>query len=282
MLAHKYSFFKLRQSETRQLNEDLEYNYLLNVTLHEIKLSNTCLLIGINPRYEGPKLNLILRSRYLKGNFKIINISSLFNLTFPTTNISCNTKILKSLVEGNNVHCQELVNGSNPTLITNSEIFKREDSNSLIGILKCLLKYINHYSQPINKNQLNILNSTLNDTGFTNFVSLKTLNNKDLKNSIGFYFINNAFSAPNIKKLLSLKLLGFFQNNFSRAKVLITQSNKLETKFIAKLKKGFSLQNHIYLPNTVFFESSGTFLNTEGNFSVITKIVPSLGHSKSD
>ena len=105
LLTHKYPFFKLRQSELQNLNVDLEHNYLLNSNLSDSKIltSNTCLLIGINPRYEGSKLNLKLRSRYLKGNFNVIHLGSLVNLTFSNTNITSNTKILKSLIEGNNL-----------------------------------------------------------------------------------------------------------------------------------------------------------------------------------
>jgi len=120
LLTRKYSFFKLRQSETQNLKIDLGQDYLLGSKLSESRLmaSDTCLLIGVNPRYEGSKLNLELRSRYLKGNFNIINVGSLFNLTFSNTNITSNTKILKSLIEGNNLFCQEFVNSSNPVLIS--------------------------------------------------------------------------------------------------------------------------------------------------------------------
>ena len=41
----------------------------------------------------------------MQGNFKIIQIGSLLNLTFPNLNITSNTKILKSLVEALNVSC---------------------------------------------------------------------------------------------------------------------------------------------------------------------------------
>jgi NADH-quinone oxidoreductase subunit G len=145
MLTQKYSFFKLRQSDSQNLNIDLEQNYLLNSDLKDSKISttDTCLLIGINPRYEGTKLNLKLRSRYLKGNFNVIQIGSLLNLTFSNTNISSNIKILKSLIEGNNLFCQEFINSVNPLLISNVEIFKREDSFGLIDMLKLLIRHVN-------------------------------------------------------------------------------------------------------------------------------------------
>merc|ERR1712157_700381 len=97
-LTHKYSFFKLRHSEPQNVNIDLEKNYLLNSDLNnsQISASDTCILIGINPRYEGSKLNLKLRSRFLKGNFNIIKIVSLLNLTLANTNLTSNTQTLKS------------------------------------------------------------------------------------------------------------------------------------------------------------------------------------------
>merc|ERR1712207_42955 len=259
MLTQKYSFFKLRQSEPQNLNIDLEQNYLLNSNLEDSKISttDTCLLIGINPRYEGTKLNLKLRSRYLKGNFNVIQIGSLLNLTFSNTNITSNIKILKSLIKGNNLFCQEFVHSSNPVLITTNEIFKREDSFCLTEMLKLLIENINLFSRSKNQNQLNILNTTLNDAGFVNYNTMKSVEYSDFKNSIGVYFINNSFSTPNIKKLLNLKL-------------------------ITKLRKSFNFNNHLHLPNTVLFETSGTFINTEGNVNKITKVVTPLGQTKSD
>ena len=284
ILRHKYSFFKLRQPELRNLNNDLESNYSLNSSLRDskISISNTCLLIGVNPRYEGSKLNLKLRSQHLKGNFKVFSIGSLFNLTFTTVNISNNTRILKSLSEGNNLFCQDFVNSSNPILITNSEMFKRKDSFNLIDMLKTLMTHINIYSSSNSQNRLNILNSTLNEVGFANFNRLKTIKNIDFKISTGVYFINNSFSTSNIKKLLNLKLLNFFQNYKQKKKLLVTQNSNVETKITTKLKKSFNFHNHIHLPNTVFFETSGTYINTEGIVSRTTKVITSLGQTKSD
>lgn len=284
ILSHKYSFFKLRQSESQKVIIDSEQNYLLNSNLSNSKIliSNTCVLIGINPRYEGSKLNLTLRSRYLKGNFKIIQIGSFANLTFSTHNLSNNTKILKSLVEGNNLFCQELVNSSNPILISNSELFKRKDSFNLTNTLKLLIKYINSYSYSKTFKELNILNSTLNESGINNFNILKTVQNIDFKNSLGVYFLNSSFNTYNIKKLLNLKLLNFFQNSGNTNKLLITQNSTLDTKEIEEFQKNFNLCNQVHLPNNVFFETSGTYINTNGDINKTTKIITSLNQTKSD
>jgi len=284
ILTHKYSFFKLRQFEPQNINIDLEKNYLLNSDLNNSKIltSNTCLLIGVNPRYEGSKLNLKLKSRYLKGNFNVVQIGSLLNLTFFNTNITSNTKTLKVLTEGNNLICQEFVNSLNPILISNAELFKREDSFCLTNILNYLIKHIKLFSQSDNQDRVNILNATVNDVGFTNFKNFKPIEKKDFKNSTGIYFINNSFSTSNIKKLLSLKLLNFFQDYKHKNRMLITQSSNVDTKLLVQLKKSFSLNNHLHLPNTVLFETSGTYINTEGQINKITKVIAPLGQVKSD
>jgi len=282
-LTRKYSFFKLRRVDSQSVNVDLEQNYLLDLNLNnKIAISDTCWLIGINPRYEGSKLNLRLRSRYLQGNFKIIQIGSLLNLTFPNVNITSNTKILKSLVEGNNLFCQEFVNSLNPILISNAQIFKRKDSFGFANLLNFLNKHINLFSQSDDKNQLNILHPSLGSVGFLNCTSLKSVQNKDLKNAAGVYFVNNSFTNSNVKKLLNLKLLNFFHDHVHENKILITQNNSLDNKLITELKKGFNWSNHLHLPNTVFFESSGTYITTEGNVSKVNRIIKPLGQTKDD
>jgi predicted molibdopterin-dependent oxidoreductase YjgC len=49
---------------------------------------------------------------------------------------------------------------------------------------------------------------------------------------------------------------------------------------IAELKKGFNWNTHLHLPTTVFFESSGTYINTEGNVSKVSRVVKPLGQTK--
>lgn len=284
ILSCKHPFFKLRQAEPQHINVDVGQNYLLNSNLSASKIltSDTCLLIGMNPRYDGSLLNLKLKSRYLKGNFKVINIGSLCNLTFSSTNISSNTKILKSLVEGNNLFCQEFVHALNPILISNTEVFKRKDSFGLTTMVQFLIKYVSSFSQCENNNQLNILNLSANSAGFSNICNLKAIKNKDFKDSTGVYFINESLSTSNIRKLLNLKLLNIFQDFTHNSRILITQNNHLNTKLIMSFKKCFNLNNHLHLPNTVLFEASGTYINTEGVINKTPKIVTPTGQTKSD
>lgn len=281
-LNQKYSFFKLRKSNVQNINNDLQQNYLLNSSVNEIKMinSNICLLIGLNPRYEGSKLNLKLRTRYLKGDFKVFTLSSLIDLTFQNMNISSNIKILQSIAEGNNVHCQNFVNSLSPLIISNNEMFQRTDSVGLATIFKTLIKNISIVSKS-NANCINILNSTLNESGFLNLKNFKTISNNDIKKSCSIFFLNNSFS-PNLKKLLNLKLLNFLQKYKTTSKMLVTQTNTLDTQLMSKIKKSLDVRTHLHFPNSNFFETTGTYINTEGNFIKTSKAVTSFGQIKTD
>ena len=284
ILSNKYNFFKLRQSESYQVNNHFEYNYLLNSSVDAAKLAttNTCVLIGVNTRYEGFALNLKLRSRFLKGNFNVVTLGSLVDLTFSYTNLGNNFKILTSLAEGNNLFCQEFCNSLNPILICSSEMFKRKDSSNLTIASQFLTKHISRYSLSKTENKLNVLNSTVNKAGTASLNILKTINSKDVQNSVGIYFLNNSFKTTAIKKLLNLKLLGFFRKHTHENKVLITQSTILENETISGLKKNFRIQKHVNLPNTVFFETAETYMNTEGSIKKTVKVISPTGQTKSN
>jgi len=281
-LSQKYPFFKLRKSNVQNITNDLEQNYLLNSNINDSKIidSNICLLIGLNPRYEGSKLNLKLRTRYLKGDFKVFTLSSLMDLTFQNTNISSNMKILQSIAEGNSVHCQNFVNSSSPLIVTNNEMFQRADSLGLANVFKTLTENIKVVSRS-DANCVNILSSTLNESGFLNLKNFKTISDKDIKKSCCIFFINNSFS-PNLKKLLNLKLLNFLQKDKVASKMLVTQTNTLDTQLMLKIKKNLNSQTHLHFPNSNFFESTGTYMNTEGDFVKTTKAVTSFGQIKTD
>jgi len=77
-------------------------------------------------------------------------------------------------------------------------------------------------------------------------------------------------------------LLNIFKDFTHNNRILITQNNHLNTKLVTSLKKGFSLNNHLHLPNTVLFEESGTYINTEGVINKTPKIITPTGQTKSD
>jgi NADH-quinone oxidoreductase chain G len=282
LLSKKYSFIKLRRDTKFKVNNDFEANLQLNsaTSAELLETSTLCLLIGINTRYEGSLLNQKLRQRYLKGNFKVFSVDSSVNLTFPTNYLNANLSTIRSIAEGNHMLCQSLKTSKKPSIIISSNIFSRNDASTILQCIKVLEQYSN--IQTKSWNGLNILSQTLNDTGinFLNRFSVITFN--DLQNFSCLFFLNSSLFERNLNKLIELKLLDYLNYGNNLIKTIIEQNNKIESKPLNKLKGKCNLYNYIYLPNNVFFESSGTFINTEGIIKKTVKLVSSKQNTRND
>ena len=278
LFSKKYFFIKLRKMSGNLKSVDLEHDMLLN-SANKLNESNICFLISVNTRYEGSYLNIKLRQRHLKGNFKIISIGSFLDITVPVNYSGLNTKIIKNLSEGNHFLCQDILNSKNPVFILSSEIYKRKDYPGLHNMFKFLTS---KFRKDIFKD-FNVLSTSLNETGINYLQNFKSLTNNDLNESNGTYFINSKVnSCNNLQKIIDLKLLNYFMINNKRPFFCIDNNNSLSSDIPKKFLASQSCYNYINLPNNVFFESSGTFLNTEGCFKRVIKFLPSVKQTKED
>lgn len=279
IMEKEYSFLKLRRAEKLIVHNDMEFNFQLNsvTNSNQLKLSNLCLLIGTNPRYEGYKLNLDLRQRYLKGNFKCLRLGSLINLTFPTTSIGTNLKTLKSIAEGNSFVCQDFKTAKNALVILGEEIQKRVDGKQAIEMIK-FFSSVNVFNP--SWNSINVLHSSLSGAGTASIAHFPPVKIKDFVESSSFYFINvNAQTVPNLKKITEAKLLGFYNNCFASQpmihKLFFDQNYNVENNR-QFLHNSFNFSNekqYNFLPTKMFYENQETFINTEGSIKRTKKLV---------
>lgn len=280
LISKTYNFLKLKNFELLNINNDLETNFISRpFTKSNLISSDVCFLLNTNTRFEASHLNLKLRQRFLHGNFKFFSFGSTVNLTYPINYIGSNLKTLKSFVEGNNLICQDFKTATNPFLVCSLENFKRIDSNILVEFFKILKLHSNLATKTWDG--INILSNNLNDAGLNILNNFPTVNTHDFKNSFGIYFLNTNTLSGNIKKIIELKLLNFiiFEKNLNK---IFLEQNFTNQNFIQKINKMYPIYNYKSLPNNVFFETSGTYLNTEGFFKKTIKIVPALQKSKED
>jgi NADH dehydrogenase/NADH:ubiquinone oxidoreductase subunit G len=279
IISQRYSFIKIRRAESFNLNNDLESNYQLNITSHKTRLSYStlCMLVSTNPRYEGFCLNLNLRQRHRKGNFKCLTVGSLINLTFPTMFLGSNLKIIKTISEGNHLICQDLKFSKNPIIVINSEVSKRHDYDAIFSQLKTLNRS-NVYSRIWNG--LNLLSSSLSESGNQALAKFLPLTTKDLTNFSALYFINvTANNNSNLKKVIELKTLNDIQKNalqVNNFKLFLDQNstNHKNSILLERLNTTQKILNqYFYLPSNVFYENEETFINTEGFFKRTTKLI---------
>lgn len=274
LLKQRCSLVELRKVETYKESNDLEFQYQLSSSIEKPKLylSTLAILINVNPRYEGYVLNLNLRQRFLKGNFKILNIGSMIDLTFPSYSLGSNFSIIKSLAEGTHLSCQDIKNAEFPIVITNTELFKRADAK----ISTKILKYINVLD--ITWTGTNVLNHNIGSTGILSLNKFLPLSTEDLGNFFALYCINASLnSMANFKRLIDLHLLRLFRYpRFVSNKILIDQNTIPLNKSVYD-KKNFANQ-YFYLPSNLFLEDNETYINTQGLIKRTTKLI----HFKKD
>ena len=264
LFSKKYTFIELRKFEGENINNDLENNFLMHsnkILKSELSKSNLSFLIGVFSRYEGVSFNLELRKRYLNGNFKIISLGSSKDLTFPSKNLGSNIKNLKTLVEGNSVLCQDFITLKNPIVTVSSHSFCRKDSNSVSILLNELKTKLQKYHE--NWNNINVLNTSINEAGINYLNTFKSISENDLKNSAGLYFINMQPNSVKLQKLAKIKLLNYLNKPLKWPTYVLEQNFDNKNSGSIILQKAMSPFNKFSLPNNNFFESSGTFLNTE-------------------
>lgn len=255
ILSKKFEFIQLRKVAEFNFNNNLERDFLLNFDTSNVKLDeiDLLLLLGVNTRYESSFLNLKLRKRFLKGNLKVLSLSSILDLTFKNSYLGLNVNLIKNISEGTNFQCQNFVkNKSKTAVLYNSEFLKRKDSNGLIECLKSLNLNLNFLNLSLSESTLNYLNK------------YKTLNLIDLSNFTGLYFINVQNNLSILHKLMNLNLLNYVENADITPKIFINQNNGIINKFMKTLSYKLNFMSFINLPNSTFYETTGTYFNAKG------------------
>ena len=279
LLKKKYSFIKLRKLEKKNKTIDLESMFLLNSFKDNINISESeiCFLLNTNPRYENSSLNLLIRQRFLKGNFKIITAGSLIDLRYPTVNLGSSSQFIKTFVNGTSNYCQDFINYKNPVILLSSNMLKRSDYSSLLYKIHSL-NNITKYFKKLWAGH-NVLSTELNETG-TNFLNtFKKFSTTDFSNSFCLYFIDLNTSSVELNQLINLKLLNLLNMNY-KSKLLIESTNIPMNYLDNSLIKELYSSAYVGLPNNTFFESSNLFLNNLLVYKKTSKIISSANKSK--
>lgn len=276
--AQKYSFVSIKRAENlNKNNNDLESSFQINLTNNKTKLTNStlCLLISNNPRYESYFLNLSLRQRISKGNFKCFSIGSIIDLTFPVVFLGSNVNVLKTIATGNSLICQNFKSSTKPLTIYNNEILKRTDGNKIVEMFN-VLKYADVFSKTWNS--LNIVSNTLSETGIHSIGKFSSLRKKDLESFGVLYFLNvSSNSLTYLKQIIDFKILNYKKTSYKKSNIdnIILEQSLIPNKIFEFYNQNYSNNNnkYFYLPTNVLYENEETFINIEGLVKRTTKVI---------
>lgn len=264
LFKQKYYFIKLNNISNKKFDNTLESRFLINNL--KLENSNFCLLFNINTKLEATGLNLILKQRNLKGNFKLLSISSFFNLTVNLKILGVSSKLILVISEGLHPLCQTLKYEKNSSIILNSQFLELNSGKFLTILFWHLKKFINYCF-------INIVNCSIYESGLYYIFNLLS-GSKILLSFTSIYFLdltqitNYNFIVKNLDLTLS-----YFTGKFYLFKV-----NKIYLTHIVLLKNFYiKFINYFTISVKNFYQDSSMFFNTQG---FVKKNFKLFGNSK--
>jgi hypothetical protein len=134
----------------------------------------------------------------------------------------------------------------------------------------------------LNCNNLSVINTSINEVGVNYLKNFKSIKDEDLSASSGLYFLNTQPNSNNLSKLIKLKLLNYLPKNNNWPNYCLDQNFGLKSTSTKLLQENNNVYNYINLPNNSFFESTGTFINTEGILKNNIKFISTSNQTKED
>lgn len=243
----------IENTESNILKEiDFESLYKFNSKINNVEQADVCLLVGVDPRKEAAILNLQLRKHYVNNKFKVANIGSALNLTFPCIQLGSSTNDVLKFAQGQSPFCEVLKKAKKPLIIFGSSFFETLDESTARLVLSFVTKNIKTVSQ--DWNGINFLGYQASQVGCF---------------EIGLGASNSFSGDPKFIYAIGDAVV---ENN-SKDCFVVYQGHQGNSS---------ALKSNLILPGAAYTEKDATFLNIEGRAQKTQKILSAPGKAKED
>lgn len=104
---------------------------VLNMSLPELETADVIVLIGCNPRFEAPLVNLRLRKAVLKNKAQVLSIGAPMDLRYKHTQVSATPQ---TLLDGAQSKITKALQGAKrPVVLVGAQVLAREDALAIIS-----------------------------------------------------------------------------------------------------------------------------------------------------
>ncbi len=259
---------KLIECRVNGVNYDVtnRSHYLFNSTIAGIDKSDSCLIVGSNPRIEAPVLNARIRKRYLQGDYTIGLIGKKEKLTYKTEYLGVNAEALQNILDDKSMFCDVLLNSKKPMIIVGLGALQNENYHTTMHLIdKIVQKYPNLISD--NWNGINILHTSISEISGLEVGFTQTDEDKSY-NSIITDTIQNK-----IKVLWLLNHDNINPSHVHKNTFIIYQGHHGDN--------GAQMAS-VILPSALWVEKSSLYINMEGKAQFTQKAIPTIGDAKED
>ncbi|CAI2175832.1 3402_t:CDS:2 [Funneliformis geosporum] len=236
---------------------DIRSNYLLNSKIAGIEKADVVLLVGTNPRHEGPILNTRIFKSYLHNGLDVGLIGFAANTSYDYDHIGDNSEALESILNENHPFAKRIAEAKRPLIIVGSGVLGNPDSEYVFStIAKITNKYKNSFFQGdwngYNVLQISASRAAAYDIGF--IPSPETSN-----------------ITPRFIYLLGADEI--VPQDIPKDAFVVYQGHHGDTG---------AYYADVILPGAAYTEKSVTYVNTEGRSQLTRAAVPPPGAARED
>ncbi len=238
------------------MDADLRGSYIFNSSLSGVDSADAILLIGTNPRVEGPVLNARIRAQAMYG-MPVGVIGSDVDLTYPYDHIGDSVSTLDAIVKSGSAWLKTLSEASNPMIIVGSGVLRRSDRDAVVAKIHKLA------------NKAGVIKD-----GWSGLNILHDAASRVTALDVGF--VPNAKARETKESPKVVYLLGsddYSDEDVPEDAFVIYQGHHGD--------KGASRAD-IVLPGCAYTEKYGTYVNTEGRAQTTKNAVAPIGQARVD
>lgn len=240
-------------------------SFVFNTSLNDIENADICLLIGTNPRWEAPLLNLRLRRGVMQRNMQVYRVGFTHDLTYPVNDLGNDLSILNDILKGKDDIAKTLKSAQRPALIIGQSSLKSAQGPTVLNICAQIAEKYRLIKEE-GWNGFNVLHIGANRVGGLDigFVPGKE----------GLEF-SEIIPATHDGRIQVLFLLGVDE-------IAEKVSNDAFTVYIGHHGDKGAQNADVILPGAAYTEKEGIYVNTEGRSQYAHKAVNPPGEAKED
>lgn len=277
-LEEKFTFLNLRRDESFYSNVDLEHNYLLTprLELTQLSFSSLAVLLGINLRYEGSRLNLLFRQRFLKGGFQVVRLGPDIADTLTTNSVGWCLRSFKQMAEGVSPVCRAVSNAALPIFVSS---YRSCRSPGFAAIQK-MVSVIDSSCRSLGG--LSLVSDRIESAGINHLGRFKHLTKTDIdSSSVMCYFNAKLEDNGVVKKIFDRLSVQSYPIDQAVTQMVLEHSVECDGTRRDVLK-GVDAISYAHLPAKTFFEQNSSYLNAEGEPRISARVLRSCQNKKSD
>lgn len=240
-------------------------SFVFNTSLNDIDTADVCLLVGSNPRWEAPILNIRLRRGVISNGMHMFRVGFEHDLTYPVTDLGNDVAILEDILAGKGKVAKAFKSAKQPAIIIGQAALQSSQGGVILNKCAKIAEKFN----------------LIHDDGWNGFNILHTAANRVGGLDLGFVpgekglSVSQMIPATHDGRITLMFLLGVDE---------IAQKISSNT-FVVYVghhgDKGASRAN-IILPGGAYTEKSAIYVNTEGRSQHTHKAVDLPGDAKED